>query len=65
MIAADEAAVDAFLAGELAFDSIAPAVMETMHHLPAGSVETMEDILDTVDRTKAKTAEILQHIRNS
>lgn len=65
LIAADEAAVDAFLAGVLPFDRIAPAVMETMHHLPAGSVETMEDILDTVDRTKAKTAEILQHIRNS
>jgi len=62
LIAADEAAVDAFLAGELSFDGIAPAVIETMQHLPSGSVQTMEDILDTVDRIKAKTAEILQHI---
>ena len=62
LIAADEAVVDAFLAGELSFDGIAPAVIETMQHLPSGSVQTMEDILDTVDRIKAKTAEILQHI---
>ena len=64
LIAADEAAVDAFLCGNLPFAGIASAVMETMAHLPEGSAETVEDILDMVERTKRKTAEVLQHIRN-
>jgi len=59
LIAADEAAVEAFLAGKLPFAAIAPAVMETMEAIPGNAVRTMEDILGTVDRTKALAGEIL------
>ena len=64
LIAADEAAVDAFLREEIPFSAIAPAVMETMAQMDIGSVSTIEDVLDTVDHTKRKTAAIIQHIRN-
>jgi len=62
LIAADEAAVDGFFAGQISFAQIAPVVMEAMEKLPSGSMNTMDDIMALVENTKAVTAEI---IRNS
>jgi len=64
LIAADEAAVDAFLQGKLSFAGIAPVVREAMDRLPEGSMKTMEDILDMVARTKAVTAQIITNYQS-
>lgn len=64
LIAADEAAVDAFLADQIPFSAIAQVVMETMAAWDGEMYTTIEDVLDTVDRTKRKTAALLQKFRN-
>ncbi len=64
LIAADEAAVDAFLADQIPFSTIAEVVLETMAAWDGNTYTTIEDVLDTVDRTKRKTAALLQQFRN-
>lgn len=64
LIAADETAVDAFLADQLPFSAIAPVVMETMESWNGENILTIEDVLDTVDRTKRKATALLQKYRN-
>ncbi|MBR4960874.1 MAG: 1-deoxy-D-xylulose-5-phosphate reductoisomerase [Clostridia bacterium] len=61
LIAADEAAVEAFFGGQIGFADIAPVVRETMEHLPDGSVNAMEEIMDMVAQTKAVTGEIIRN----
>ena len=60
----DEAAVEAFLTNRISFAQIAPVVLEAMGKLPTGSVETMEEILDLVARTKAVTEQIIINMQN-
>lgn len=64
LIAADEAAVEAFLTEQIPFSAIATVVMETMEAWDGGEISTIEDVLDTVDRTKRKTTALLQKFRN-
>lgn len=64
LIAADETAVEAFLADQLPFSAIAPVVMETMESWNGENISTIEDVLDTVDRTKRKATALLQKYRN-
>ncbi|MBQ8641186.1 MAG: 1-deoxy-D-xylulose-5-phosphate reductoisomerase [Clostridia bacterium] len=64
LIAADEAAVEAFLCGTISFSEIAPVVMEAMENLPMGSVQEMDGIMDLVVRTKEITAQIITNIHS-
>ena len=61
LIAADEAAVDGFFDGKIGFADIAPVVRAAMEKLPEGSMNTMEEIMDMVARTKAVTEEIIKN----
>ncbi len=61
LIAADEAAVDGFFAGQLGFADIATVVHWTMERLPQGRLESMENIMAFVEKTKALTWEHIAH----
>ena len=55
--AANEIAVEAFLAGRLAFTGIAEVISETLAAIPAGSADTLEDVMqaDARGRREAST----------
>ncbi len=59
LIAADEAAVDAFFAGQIGFADIAPVVHGAMEKLPASGLDSMENIMAFVEETKAVTREYI------
>lgn len=55
LIGADEAAVRAFLSGEIGFTEIAPVIEETMERSPAKSPASLEEAIDLVSEGQ-KTA---------
>lgn len=56
--AADEVAVERFCAGALSFPDIARVVEETLQRLPAGSAETLAEVLATDRRARQVAAEL-------
>ncbi len=60
LIAADEAAVEAFFGKKIGFADIAPVVHAAMEKLPAGKMDSMENIMAFVAETKAVTWEIIK-----
>jgi 1-deoxy-D-xylulose-5-phosphate reductoisomerase len=53
--AANETAVHAFLAGEIGFLDIAATVERTLSAIPAGNLDSLDDVYD-VDRIARETA---------
>ena len=51
--AANEIAVDAFLAGRLAFTAITEVIEATLEHLPASAVGSLGDVLEADGRARA------------
>ena len=58
--AANEVAVEAFLAGRIAFTRIAPAVSETLQATAACALHTLDDTLECDHRARSTTAAILE-----
>ncbi|HWP84204.1 MAG TPA: 1-deoxy-D-xylulose-5-phosphate reductoisomerase [Terriglobia bacterium] len=58
--AADEIAVEAFLAGRISFGTIPRLVEDALHALPTQSFHSMGDVLEYDQLCRARTAELLQ-----
>jgi 1-deoxy-D-xylulose-5-phosphate reductoisomerase len=54
--AANEVAVEAFLAGRLAFTAIAQVIEETLQRVPGGPADTLEAVMDADARARAAAA---------
>ena len=54
--AANEIAVEAFLAGRLAFTGIAGVIAETLSAVPAGPADDLQDVLDADARARREAA---------
>jgi 1-deoxy-D-xylulose-5-phosphate reductoisomerase len=57
--AANEIAVEAFLAGRLAFDRIARVVETVLEALPAGHLATLDDVLDADRRAREEARRLV------
>ena len=58
--AANEVAVEAFLAGRLSFTAIAQVIEETLQRLPGGPAETLEAVMDADARARAAAANCVE-----
>ena len=57
--AANEVAVERFLAGELGFDRIAPAIEWVLERTPDAPLRTLEDVLETDRRARHEAGEAI------
>jgi 1-deoxy-D-xylulose-5-phosphate reductoisomerase len=58
--AADEIAVDAFLAGEISFPSIAAVVEETLARVPNREAGSVEEILEVDEESRAVARKVVE-----
>jgi 1-deoxy-D-xylulose-5-phosphate reductoisomerase len=58
--AANEVAVEAFLAGRLSFTAIAQVIEETLQRLPGGPAETLDAVMDADARARAAAANCVE-----
>jgi 1-deoxy-D-xylulose-5-phosphate reductoisomerase len=58
--AANEIAVEAFLEGRIGFMDIPSLIEETLKSVPAGSMHTLEEVLETDREARAHTREIMR-----
>jgi 1-deoxy-D-xylulose-5-phosphate reductoisomerase len=58
--AANEVAVEAFLAGRLSFTAIAQVIEETLQRLPGGPAETLDAVMDADARARAPAANCVE-----
>ncbi len=60
LIAADEAAVEAYLSGKISFGEISAAVMKSLEKIENSPTRDIDELIDAVDRAKRLTEEIIE-----
>jgi 1-deoxy-D-xylulose-5-phosphate reductoisomerase len=60
--AANEVAVQHFLAGRLSFPGIAEAIAETLERCPAAAAQSLQDVLEADARARRTAEEFVQRL---